>query len=100
MSDTAQNRAIRNYRSRLAERGMARFEVIGRSADRTGARPGRAFSRSDPRESRRLAGGLTIQPAPEPSRPFARRRTSSTRASNSDGVSHSSKATSTPSSTS
>ena len=34
MSDTAQNRAIRNYRSRLAERGMARYEVIGRSADR------------------------------------------------------------------
>ena len=34
MSDTAQSRAVRNYRSRLAERGMARFEVLGRVTDR------------------------------------------------------------------
>lgn len=34
MSDTSQKRAIRNYRGRLAERGMARFEVLGRDADR------------------------------------------------------------------
>ena len=34
MSDTSQKRAIKNYRSRLAERGMARFEVLGRDADR------------------------------------------------------------------
>ena len=26
--------AVRNYRSRLAERGMARFEVLGRDEDR------------------------------------------------------------------
>jgi hypothetical protein len=30
----AQRRAIRNYRSRLGERGLARFEVLGRDADR------------------------------------------------------------------
>jgi hypothetical protein len=30
----AQQRAIQNYRSRLGERGMARFEVLGREADR------------------------------------------------------------------
>jgi hypothetical protein len=30
----SQNRAIKNYRSRLSERGLARFEVLGRSADR------------------------------------------------------------------
>jgi hypothetical protein len=30
----SQNRAIRNYRSRLGARGLARFEVLGRDADR------------------------------------------------------------------
>ncbi|WP_395018425.1 hypothetical protein [Dongia sp.] len=30
----AQRRAIQNYRSRLSERGLARFEVLGRDADR------------------------------------------------------------------
>ena len=34
MAETAQSRAIRNYRRWLAERGMARFEVLGRVADR------------------------------------------------------------------
>lgn len=31
---TSQKRAIRNYRSRLTKRGLARFEVLGRDADR------------------------------------------------------------------
>jgi hypothetical protein len=31
---TSQKRAIQNYRSRLSERGLARFEVIGREDDR------------------------------------------------------------------
>jgi hypothetical protein len=30
----AQRRAIRKYRSRLGERGLARFEVLGRDTDR------------------------------------------------------------------
>lgn len=34
MSDISQRRATKKYRSRLAERGMARFEVLGRDADR------------------------------------------------------------------
>jgi hypothetical protein len=34
MADTAQKRAIRNYRTRLVKRGMARFEVLGLDADR------------------------------------------------------------------
>jgi outer membrane protein TolC len=34
MGDTAQKRALRNYRTRLAKRGMARFEVLGLDADR------------------------------------------------------------------
>ena len=34
MSENPQRKAIDNYRSRLSERGMARFEVIGRDNDR------------------------------------------------------------------
>jgi hypothetical protein len=34
MSDTAQKKALRNYRRRLTKRGMARFEVLGLDADR------------------------------------------------------------------
>jgi hypothetical protein len=30
----SQKRAIQNYRSRLSKRGLARFEVLGRDADR------------------------------------------------------------------
>ncbi|HEX2581541.1 MAG TPA: hypothetical protein VHL08_06140 [Dongiaceae bacterium] len=32
--NSSQKRALRNYRSRLGERGMARFEVLGLDADR------------------------------------------------------------------
>ena len=31
---SSQKRAIKNYRIRLGERGLARFEVLGREADR------------------------------------------------------------------
>ena len=34
MANTAQKRALRNYRTRLVKRGMARFEVLGLDADR------------------------------------------------------------------
>jgi len=34
MSDTPQKRALENYRKRLVERGLARFEVVGRDSDR------------------------------------------------------------------
>ncbi len=34
MSNTAQKRAIENYRSRLRKRGVARFEVQGLETDR------------------------------------------------------------------
>ena len=34
MSGASQRRATKKYRSRLAERGMARFEVLGRDSDR------------------------------------------------------------------
>lgn len=34
MSNAAQKRAIKTYRARLAERGLQRFEVVAREADR------------------------------------------------------------------
>jgi hypothetical protein len=34
MGTTAQKRALRNYRTKLVKRGMARFEVLGLDADR------------------------------------------------------------------
>ena len=32
--NSSQKRAIQNYRARLTDRGLSRFEVLGRSADR------------------------------------------------------------------
>ena len=34
LTETSQNRAIKNYRKRLGKRGMARFEVLGLESDR------------------------------------------------------------------
>jgi hypothetical protein len=34
MTNSSQKRAIRNYRSRLSDRGLARFEVLGLDTDR------------------------------------------------------------------
>ena len=34
MSSTPQKRALNNYRKRIKQRGMARFEVLGLDADR------------------------------------------------------------------
>ncbi len=34
MGSTSQTRAMKNYRKRLSQRGMARFEVLGLSTDR------------------------------------------------------------------
>ena len=34
MGSTSQTRALKNYRKRLNQRGMARFEVLGLDADR------------------------------------------------------------------
>lgn len=34
MGETAQQRAVRTYRSRLRRRGMARVEIVARNADR------------------------------------------------------------------
>jgi len=34
MAETAQKRALKNYRKRLAQSGLARFEVMGLNSDR------------------------------------------------------------------
>ena len=34
MTDTSQQRALKNYRKRLDQQGVARFEVIGRKDNR------------------------------------------------------------------
>lgn len=50
---SSQNRAVQNYRSRLGERGLARFEVLGRDADRELIRSlARKLSEDTPEASR------------------------------------------------
>ena len=53
MSNTAQKRAIRNYRSRLFKRGVARFEVLGLDADRDLIRSlAKRLAQNDPEATR------------------------------------------------
>ncbi len=53
MSNTAQKRAIRNYRSRLLKRGVARFEVLGLDADRDLIRSlAKRLAQNDPEATR------------------------------------------------
>jgi hypothetical protein len=59
---TSQKRAIRNYRSRLGKRDLARFEVLDRDADRDLIRSlARRLAEDGPGASRlRAAVSLTI----------------------------------------
>ncbi len=59
---SSQKRAIQNYRSRLGERGLARFEVLGRAADRDLIRSlARRLAEDGPDASRlRAAVGQTL----------------------------------------
>ena len=53
MNDTAQKRAIDNYRSRLRKRGVARFEVLGLDADRNLIRSlAKRLAQNDPEANR------------------------------------------------
>jgi hypothetical protein len=62
MGNTAQKRALRNYRTRLVKRGMARFEVLGLDADRDLIRSlAKRLAEDDPDASRiRAAVSRTI----------------------------------------
>ena len=68
MSDTAQSRAVKNYRSRLADRGMARFEVLGRTGDRELIRSFAKRLLEDDPEALRLRTVVSRSVAGEPPR--------------------------------
>jgi hypothetical protein len=63
---SSQKRAIQNYRSRLSERGLSRFEVLGRDADRDLIRSlARRLAEDGPEASRlRAAVSQTITGEP------------------------------------
>lgn len=68
MTKSSQRRAIDSYRSRLAERGMARFEVIGRETDRELIRAvARRLAKGGP-EADRLRTAVSQTISGEPSR--------------------------------
>lgn len=65
----AQKSAIQNYRSRLGERGLARFEVLGREADRDLIRSlARRLSEDTP-EASKLRAAMNKATAVEPPQP-------------------------------
>ena len=66
MSSSSQKRALKNYRDRLGQRGMARFEVLGRDADRDFIRSlARRLAEGGPDASRiRAAVSQTISGEP------------------------------------
>ena len=66
MANTAQKRALRNYRSRLAERGMARFEVMGLDADRDLIRSLAKRLAEDDAEAARIRATVSQSIAGEP----------------------------------
>lgn len=63
---SSQKRAIQNYRARLSERGLTRFEVLGLGADRDLIRSlARQLAQKGPEASRlRIAVNQTITGAP------------------------------------
>ncbi len=63
---SSQKRAIRNYRSRLSERGLARFEVLGRDADRELIRSLARRLAEDGPEASRLRAAVSRSIAGEP----------------------------------
>lgn len=63
---SSQKRAIQNYRSRLSERGLARFEVLGRDADRDLIRSLARRLAEDSPDSSRLRAAVSQTIADEP----------------------------------
>jgi hypothetical protein len=64
----SQRRAIRNYRSRLRRRGLARFEVLGRNSDRGLIRSLARRLAEDGPEASKLRAVVSRSVAPEPPR--------------------------------
>jgi hypothetical protein len=75
---SSQKRAIQNYRSRLSERGLARFEVLGRDGDRDLIRSlARRLAEDTPEASalrRSLVAGVDLARGSEESRNAPRKR--------------------------
>ncbi len=68
MTNASQKKAIKNYRRRLSERGMARFEVLGSDADRELIRSlARRLAENDP-EARRIRASVSRTIAGKPPR--------------------------------
>lgn len=65
----SQKRAIQNYRSRLGKRGLARFEVLGRDADRDLIRSFAKRLSEDTPEASALRAAVRKSIAGEPTRP-------------------------------
>ena len=66
--ESSQKRAVREYRSRLSERGLARFEVLGREADRDLIRSLARQLAEDGAQASRLRALVDQVVAGEPSR--------------------------------
>jgi hypothetical protein len=62
----SQKRAIRNYRTRLSKRGLARFEVLGRDTDRDLIRSLARRLAEDGPEASRLRAAVSRTIAGEP----------------------------------
>src|SRR5271165_782459 len=65
---SSQKRAIQNYRSRLGERGLARFEVLGRDTDRDLIRTIARTLAEDSAEAMELRASVSRSMAGEPPR--------------------------------
>jgi hypothetical protein len=65
----SQKRAIQNYRSRLNERGLARFEVLGRDTDRELIRSLARRLAEDTAEASELRAAVSKSIAGEPPKP-------------------------------
>lgn len=65
MSTTPRKRATDSYRKRLAERGMARFEVLGRDADRELIRSLARRLAADDRDAARIRHTIRVSVAGE-----------------------------------
>jgi hypothetical protein len=66
VSNASQKRALRNYRNRLAGRGMARFEVLGLDADRALIRSLARRLAEDGRDAARIRATVSRTIAGEP----------------------------------
>ena len=65
MAETPQKRALKNYRKRLGERGLARYEVLGLQKDRELIRSlAKRLAEEDP-EARRLRASVSQSVAGE-----------------------------------